>query len=60
MMTEGKAGFRAFHYGTKEQREVDFVLLRQRLADGAEWNDELVEAIAPWTAQAAKKDEVPV
>jgi 6-oxo-cyclohex-1-ene-carbonyl-CoA hydrolase len=61
MMTEGKAGFRAFHYGTKEQREVDFVLLRQRLAGGAEWSDELLEAIAPWTAQAAaKKDEVPV
>src|SRR5581483_11414626 len=32
MMTEANAGFRAFHYGTKEQREVDFVRLRQRLA----------------------------
>ena len=52
MMTEAKAGFRAFHYGTKQQREVDFVLLRQRLAQGAEWNDELIEAIAPWVKQA--------
>ena len=52
MMTEAKAGFRAFHYGTKQQREVDFVLLRQRLAQGAEWNDELIEAIAPWVKKA--------
>ncbi len=50
MMTEANAGFRAFHYGNKQQREVDFVLLRQRLAQGAHWNEELVEEIAPWTA----------
>jgi len=57
MMTEANAGFRAFHYGTKQQREVDFVLLRQRLAQGAEWNEELIEAIAPWVR---KSDQVPV
>ena len=28
MMTEANAGFRAFHYGTRQQREVDFVRLR--------------------------------
>ncbi|MDX1584781.1 MAG: 6-oxocyclohex-1-ene-1-carbonyl-CoA hydratase, partial [Thermoanaerobaculia bacterium] len=27
MMTEANAGFRAFHYGTKKEREVDFVKL---------------------------------
>lgn len=48
MMTEARAGFRAFHYGTKERREADFVLLRQRLAQGAAWNDELIAEIAPW------------
>ena len=48
MMTEAKAGFRAFAYGTKKQREVDFVLLRQRLAQGATWSDELIREIAPW------------
>ncbi|HEY0789301.1 MAG TPA: enoyl-CoA hydratase-related protein, partial [Thermoanaerobaculia bacterium] len=48
MMTEAKAGFRAFHYGTKQQREVDFVLLRKRLAAGVPWSDELIEEIAPW------------
>ena len=53
MMTEGRAGFRAFHYGSKEQREVDFILLRQRLAQGVPWSDDLMEEIAPWTAQAA-------
>ena len=50
MMTEANAGFRAFHYGDKKNREVDFVLLRQRLAQGARWSEELIEEIAPWTA----------
>ena len=50
MMTEANAGFRAFHFGTKQQREVDFVLLRQRLAQGAAWSGELIEEIAPWTS----------
>jgi 6-oxocyclohex-1-ene-carbonyl-CoA hydrolase len=48
MMTEANAGFRAFHHGTKQKREVDFILLRQRLAEGAAWSEELVEEIAPW------------
>ncbi|MGA7616480.1 MAG: 6-oxocyclohex-1-ene-1-carbonyl-CoA hydratase [Thermoanaerobaculia bacterium] len=48
MMTEANAGFRAFHYGTKQQREVDFIRLRQRLAEGAAWGEDLIEEIAPW------------
>ena len=48
MMTEANAGFRAFHAGDKKNREVDFVLLRKRLAEGARWSEELVEEIAPW------------
>ncbi|HEY6968249.1 MAG TPA: 6-oxocyclohex-1-ene-1-carbonyl-CoA hydratase [Candidatus Angelobacter sp.] len=51
MMTEANAGFRAFHYGTKQQREVDFILLRQRMAQGGRWNEELIEEIAPWATQ---------
>ena len=51
MMTEANAGFRAFHYGPKDQREVDFILLRQRLAQGASWSEELIEEIAPWTTK---------
>lgn len=47
MMTEAKAGFKAFNDGAKENREVDFVKLRQLLAQGHEWNDELQRAISP-------------
>jgi len=45
MMTEGRAGFRAFHEGTRECREADFILLRQRLAQGRTWDDELLEEV---------------
>jgi 6-oxo-cyclohex-1-ene-carbonyl-CoA hydrolase len=47
MMTEGKAGFRAFNEGPKDKREVDFIKLRQMLANGHEWDDELIRAISP-------------
>ncbi len=47
MMTEAKAGFRAFNEGSKENREVDFILLRQYLSQGHEWNDELQKIISP-------------
>lgn len=47
MMTEGRAGFRAFNEGPKDRREVDFVKLRQLLAEGHPWNDELLRAISP-------------
>jgi 6-oxo-cyclohex-1-ene-carbonyl-CoA hydrolase len=54
MMTEANAGFRAFHCGTKDHREVDFIRLRQRLAEGARWGEELVDEIAPWVEQPSK------
>ncbi len=47
MMTEGRAGFRAFDEGPKGNREVDFIKLRQLLAQGHPWNDELIRAISP-------------
>jgi 6-oxo-cyclohex-1-ene-carbonyl-CoA hydrolase len=47
MMAEGKAGFRAFNEGPKDNRECDFIKLRLMLADGHEWNDELIRAISP-------------
>lgn len=47
MMTEAKAGFKAFNDGPKDNREVDFVKLRKLLAEGKEWNDELFNEIAP-------------
>ena len=55
MMTEANAGFRAFHYGTREAREVDFVRLRQRLAEGTKWSEDLLREIAPWAAGQVEK-----
>lgn len=52
MMTEANAGFRAFHHGTKERREVDFVLLRRRLAEGARWGEALIAEVAPWVKES--------
>ena len=48
MMTEGQAGFKAFHEGNREVgREVDFVELRRRLARGEAWGEDLRKAISP-------------
>ena len=47
MMTEAKAGFRAFNEGPKDNREVDFIQLRRLLAQGHPWDDELLQAILP-------------
>lgn len=47
MMTEARAGFRAFNEGTKEDREIDFAALRQALAVGAPWTPELTESLLP-------------
>ncbi len=48
MMNEARAGFRAFNEGTKETgREVDFVALRQGLAKGIPWTEELIESLMP-------------
>ncbi len=47
MMTEARAGFRAFNEGDKDHREVDFVALRQRLARGETWGPALLEAVLP-------------
>jgi 6-oxo-cyclohex-1-ene-carbonyl-CoA hydrolase len=47
MLTEGRAGFKAFNEGAKGQREVDFIKLRQLLAQGQRWNDDLIEAVMP-------------
>jgi len=45
MMTEARAGFRAFNEGSKTCREADMLLLRRRLAEGAVWSEALVDEI---------------
>ncbi|MEW6467662.1 MAG: 6-oxocyclohex-1-ene-1-carbonyl-CoA hydratase [Bacteroidota bacterium] len=47
MMTEAKAGFRAFNDGPKDRREIDFIKLRQLLASGREWDEEMHKLISP-------------
>ena len=48
MMTEARAGFRAFNEGTRETgREIDFVALRRALAANTPWSDELTESVMP-------------
>ncbi len=47
MMTEARAGFTAFNEGPKDDREADFVLLRQQLAAGESWVGPLHDAIQP-------------
>ena len=48
MMNEARTGFRAFNEGNREiGREIDFVALRQALAKGAPWSEELIESLIP-------------
>jgi len=47
MMTEARAGFTAFNEGTKDDREVDFVALRQALARNESWVGPLHDRIQP-------------
>lgn len=47
MMTEARAGFRAFNEGPRHNREVDFIKLRRELANARPWSDELTEEIMP-------------
>ncbi len=55
MMTEARAGFRAFNEGTRETgREIDFVGLRQALAKGTPWSPELTESLMPRASEAAQ------
>jgi 6-oxo-cyclohex-1-ene-carbonyl-CoA hydrolase len=53
MMTEARAGFRAFNDGPPGRREVDFIELRRRLARGETWDEELFAAIHPAQSRPA-------
>ena len=47
MVTEARAGFTAFNSGAKDDREVDFLLLRQKIAAGESWVGALHDDIQP-------------
>ena len=47
MVTEARAGFTDFNQGAKDQREVDFVKLRQKIAKGEPWVGSLHDEIQP-------------
>jgi 6-oxo-cyclohex-1-ene-carbonyl-CoA hydrolase len=47
MVTEARAGFTAFNAGAKDEREVDFILLRQKIAAGEPWVGDLHDSIQP-------------
>ncbi|MCL2716212.1 MAG: 6-oxocyclohex-1-ene-1-carbonyl-CoA hydratase [Alphaproteobacteria bacterium] len=49
MMTEARTGFRAFNEGPRNEREIDFVTLRQRLANGEGWTEAMIEDLIPKT-----------
>jgi 6-oxo-cyclohex-1-ene-carbonyl-CoA hydrolase len=53
MMTEARAGFIAFNEPVGNDREIDFIALRQALAAGMPWTDELTDSLQPG-ARAAK------
>jgi 6-oxo-cyclohex-1-ene-carbonyl-CoA hydrolase len=47
MMTEARTGFRAFNEGPRDNREIDFVKLRQLLANGQPWTEKMIENLIP-------------
>src|ERR1017187_6931354 len=48
MMTEARAGFRAYNEGTRETgREIDFIGLRRALAANTRWSDALTDSVMP-------------
>jgi len=53
MTTEAAAGFPAFHFGEKPDREIDFVRLRRRIAEGARFDADLVREVLPPAARKA-------
>jgi 6-oxo-cyclohex-1-ene-carbonyl-CoA hydrolase len=53
MMTEARAGFRAFNEGTKDDREADFVAVRRAIAAGEGWTDALTDRVQPRAKRTA-------
>ncbi len=47
MLGEADLGFRAFNEGARGHREADFIGLRQSVARGDRWSDDLTESLMP-------------
>ncbi len=55
MSTEASAGFPAFNYGARGDREIDFIEMRRRIAQGATFDQALVNEVLPASAREAMK-----
>jgi 6-oxo-cyclohex-1-ene-carbonyl-CoA hydrolase len=53
MNAEARAGFPAFHFGARGEREVDFVALRRAVAEGRAFDGQLVREVLPPSARQA-------
>jgi 6-oxocyclohex-1-ene-carbonyl-CoA hydrolase len=58
MNAEAAAGFPAFHFGDRDEREIDFVALRRLYAEGARFDAALVERVLRPSARRAMEKEV--
>ncbi len=57
MTTEAAAGFAAFHYGDKGEREIDFAALRRAVAEGRRFDPALAREVLPASARARLEAE---
>jgi 6-oxo-cyclohex-1-ene-carbonyl-CoA hydrolase len=58
MMTEARAGFRAFNEPANGEREIDFIGLRQALGRGEPWTDELTASLMPGARQSKRQEKI--
>lgn len=57
MNTEAAAGFPAFHYGARDDRQIDFVRIRQLYAEGAPFDERFVAGVLPASARAGAEQD---
>ncbi len=56
MATEASAGFPAFHYGERGEREIDFAALRRGIAEGRKFDRSLVlDVLSPSSRRGAEE-----
>jgi 6-oxo-cyclohex-1-ene-carbonyl-CoA hydrolase len=61
MATEASAGFPAFHYGARGERQIDFAALRRAVAEGRKFDQALVrEVLSPSARKGVEEAEEPV